>query len=1057
MDESYLKQYVRQQREKRTGSPAKIAPVSGRGSGVRSTQPAPTNRDSGSDSGQNPKIEHSQLAEGRFARADVQRGIDAQKSVQATRESGGRVVGAVKNQGEEVVGSIRLLGVKLTTALEENNSKLLRSIDKLTNAVRFSGGGGGGLFDEPSLDRGRGRDRDRDRGRGRGRKPSKMPGLKIAGGALVGGVLGHYAGAEGARMLGFDEDTAETAGTVGSVAGSVLGGVVMTEGGRQVVARAGQAIVRNPGATGAVVAGGYAAYQGAKNVSTLTDSGADTADRIRAGSHLALSGVGGFIGSRLGGAQGAAYGAAAGDFVADAAESLGSVLNDAISGTTIGDAIQTGIGTGIDALLSPFSADARDRLGKTFGSVADSASAAAAGVVGSVSAFGRQAADVYDSAVSRVGGLTVGAGEAVMAAVGAGSQLFSEGLASSATLFQEGITSSLTPAITAAAGMISSSVVNFQNWYAGFGDTFDQLASDLGRNFDEFADGASMLARSTWAGLKAGAGKVEQAAKEGYNNAQPKPAAAAPAVTTSQTSATPFGSRDKPQAPVASADTAPVPAAREKPAVKQSVLDKAANVARGVAGAVVSGAAAVPGAAAEVKRVAAPGVQAGLTQMKSGVAGGVGSIAEFFESGGRGVNTISTGKGDHGGVSYGKHQLASKNGSMATFLKSKEAAQFSSQFAGLTPGSKEFNDAYAKLASGENSSDFAKAQKQYIDRTHFEPTKNNVTKSTGIDIANRSKALNEAVYSTSVQYGADGGSSLLKKAWKDLGPDADDATLISKLQDYKQANVDTNFKSSSADMRAGVAKRAGQEKEMLLRVLEAEKTGNSTEKETKNKWVKKQDEAIKQAAGLVPKAGSDSQVAAAAPTAGTVQPTQVAAAAPVKPTPTASATSTPTTETKTKGSFVQPIVPTQVASTQREKTAQELNPHLFKQTQTTPMSPLRDTALTGSGGSQSVKVAEAAKSYHLSPLARSRSAAGNSQPSAVDSLASARPTEFEKIREKPALTQQVEIANFPEQKDEQASMQQAPAIIAGKGPPMLDEIPLIISDMGLVLLQMGHT
>ena len=974
MDESYLKQYVRQQREKRTGSPAKIAPVSGRGSGVRSTQPAPTNRDSGSDSGQNPKIEHSQLAEGRFARADVQRGIGAQKSVQATRESGGRVVGAVKNQGEEVVGSIRLLGVKLTTALEEHNSKLLRSIDKLTNAVRFSDGGGGGLFDGPS----------RGRGRGRGRGGKLMPGLKIAGGALVGGVLGHYAGAEGARMLGFDEDTAETAGTVGSVAGSVLGGVVMTEGGRKGVARAGQAIVRNPGAAGAVVAGGYAAYQGAKNVSTLTDSGADTADRIRAGSHLALSGVGGFIGSRLGGAQGAAYGAAAGDFVADAAESLGSVLNDAISGTTIGDAIQTGIGTGIDALLSPFSADARDRLGKTFGSVADSAAAAAAGVVGSVSAFGRQAADVYDSAVSRVGGLTVGAGEAVMAAVGAGSQLFSEGLASSAVLFQEGITSSLTPAITAAAGMISSSVVNFQNWYAGFGDTFDQLASDLGRNFDEFADGASMLARSTWAGLKAGSGKVEQAAKEGYNNAQPKPAAAAAA-----------------------------------PAVKQGVLDKAANVARGVAGAVVSGAAAVPGAAAEVKRVAAPGVQAGLTQMKSGVAGGVGSIAEFFESGGRGVNTISTGKGDHGGVSYGKHQLASKNGSMATFLKSKEAAQFSSQFAGLTPGSKEFNDAYAKLASGENSSDFAKAQKQYIDRTHFEPTKNNVTESTGIDIANRSKALNEAVYSTSVQYGAGGGSSLLKKAWKGLGPDADDATLISKLQDYKQANVDTNFKSSSADMRAGVAKRAGQEKEMLLRVLEAEKTGSFTEKETKNKWVKKQDEAIKQAAGLVPKAGSDSQVAAA-PAAGTVQPTQV-------------------------------------ASTQREKTAQELNPHLFKQTQTTPMSPLRDTALTGSGGSQSVKVAEAAKSYHLSPLARSRSAAGNSQPSAVDSLASARPTEFEKIREKPALTQQVEIANFPEQKDEQASMQQGPAIIAGKGPPMLDEIPLIISDMGLVLLQMGHT
>lgn len=32
------------------------------------------------------------------------------------------------------------------------------------------------------------------------------------------------------------------------------------------------------------------------------------------------------------------------------------------------------------------------------------------------------------------------------------------------------------------------------------------------------------------------------------------------------------------------------------------------------------------------------------------------------ESGGRGAETISTGKGDHGGVSYGTYQLSSKAG-----------------------------------------------------------------------------------------------------------------------------------------------------------------------------------------------------------------------------------------------------------------------------------------------------------------------------------------------------------------------------------------------------------
>ena len=71
----------------------------------------------------------------------------------------------------------------------------------------------------------------------------------------------------------------------------------------------------------------------------------------------------------------------------------------------------------------------------------------------------------------------------------------------------------------------------------------------------------------------------------------------------------------------------------------------------------------------------------------------LGSVSRPYESGGRGVHTISTGKGDKGGVSYGEHQLASKTGTMSAFLKSEEGKPFAHHFQGMRPGSKPFNTA----------------------------------------------------------------------------------------------------------------------------------------------------------------------------------------------------------------------------------------------------------------------------------------------------------------------------------------------------------------------------
>jgi hypothetical protein len=104
----------------------------------------------------------------------------------------------------------------------------------------------------------------------------------------------------------------------------------------------------------------------------------------------------------------------------------------------------------------------------------------------------------------------------------------------------------------------------------------------------------------------------------------------------------------------------------------------------------------------------------------------LGAISGQWESGkhgaaaNHGVETISTGKGDKGGISYGRHQLASKTGTMSEFLKSEEAAPFAAEFSKLKPGTAKFNAAYERVAKA-NPEAFDKAQHEFLARTHYTP------------------------------------------------------------------------------------------------------------------------------------------------------------------------------------------------------------------------------------------------------------------------------------------------------------------------------------------------
>lgn len=201
---------------------------------------------------------------------------------------------------------------------------------------------------------------------------------------------------------------------------------------------------------------------------------------------------------------------------------------------------------------------------------------------------------------------------------------------------------------------------------------------------------------------------------------------------------------------------------------------------------------------------------------------GLGKVAAYFESGGKsGAGVISSGKGDHGGKSYGSFQLASKTGTLQHFLNT---SGYGKQFAGMKVGSAEFDAKWKALAKTDPN--FAKAQQAFAVQTHYNPQMNKLAKS-GLDLSKRGSGVQETIMSTANQYGA--GTDLIVKALK--GKDVSkmsDSDIINTIQDYKAKTVNTRFKSSSASVRAGVAKRIEQERKMLLAV-NSEKAGGGAE------------------------------------------------------------------------------------------------------------------------------------------------------------------------------------------------------------------------------------
>ena len=201
----------------------------------------------------------------------------------------------------------------------------------------------------------------------------------------------------------------------------------------------------------------------------------------------------------------------------------------------------------------------------------------------------------------------------------------------------------------------------------------------------------------------------------------------------------------------------------------------------------------------------------------------LGVLSTRYEAGGRGPGTISTGRGDKGGPSYGSYQLASRTGTLKAFLASPEFASWAADFTDLTPGKPEFNKQWRAMAARDRDA-FQKAQHLFIQRTHYEPAVAAVRKELKLDLDSRSDAVRNSVWSVAVQHGR--AATILSHAVRDT-----DRTMAKTDPGYDQALIDNIYGRR-------IAYVASYRNDVIAKAAKLEHSQNPTDKRKRVKLIK---------------------------------------------------------------------------------------------------------------------------------------------------------------------------------------------------------------------------
>ncbi|WP_244298142.1 peptidoglycan-binding domain-containing protein [Xanthomonas prunicola] len=189
-----------------------------------------------------------------------------------------------------------------------------------------------------------------------------------------------------------------------------------------------------------------------------------------------------------------------------------------------------------------------------------------------------------------------------------------------------------------------------------------------------------------------------------------------------------------------------------------------------------------------------------------------------YESGGRGAGTISTGKNDHGGVSYGTYQLSTSQGTLQEYL---DQSRYGPQFSGLVPKTEEFDEKWKLLA--DKVPGFAQDQHNFIRETHYEKQVARLS-AVGLDLTDRGPAVQDALWSTSVQFRNLTPGIFQKGLSEKFGEgyklsDLSDKQIVEAVQDYKYSHTETLFKKSPGSWNE-LRDRALNEKHDLMELAE---------------------------------------------------------------------------------------------------------------------------------------------------------------------------------------------------------------------------------------------
>lgn len=208
---------------------------------------------------------------------------------------------------------------------------------------------------------------------------------------------------------------------------------------------------------------------------------------------------------------------------------------------------------------------------------------------------------------------------------------------------------------------------------------------------------------------------------------------------------------------------------------------------------------------------------------------GIGKLSARFESGGDGIAAI--GYDSTGGTSYGKYQIASRVGSMKSFLDflDGEAPDLSKRLRKAGPantGSRRggMPNEWRAIAK-EQPERFEQLQEAFIHESHYKPALNAIEKSTGIDSSSLSAAMREVIWSTAVQHGPAGAARIFAKA-DGLSGKSTEAAYERKLIDNVYNLRAGQFGSSTRQVREAVQNRFRQEKQLALNMLEGVNRAN---------------------------------------------------------------------------------------------------------------------------------------------------------------------------------------------------------------------------------------